>query len=853
MPMPFVYAVGTVASGVGVVNPGIPAGTVADDVLVLFVENEDALGPAAPAGWALIVAQFCNSGSLSRLSVYWKRAATGEAAPTVPDPGDHVVARIVGLRGCTTVGAPTNVVSNTNELTSDTSVSIPGATTKVPNCLILAAFSTGTDVASTAHATGWTNATLANLTERVDNWVIDGLGGGFAVVSGEKALPGAYAATTATCTTAQFKALVSIAFQAAQDYAGPYTRPAPGRISPTGQWRPAPLESPPAVLVPAFGDADASTPPFVKANDVSKAVTTASFTPPVGALLVAFAWHDTAGGNVTNTSLVTDTQGLTWTVQATVSKESDGAGFANGHIQVSTAVVGSSVPMTVTTTGTNTGDPAGLYVRVVTGANTSSPMDATPVENTSTNSAISVNITTANDGARVFLQAIDWNVAAAMTAGANQTAIVSDFIGATDDRIYLGVQNAVTSPAGSVTMSTATPVTGNTNNYVAVALRPAGGATTHNADATLTATATITAAATSDKPADATLTAAAGITTTAASSKPVDAALTGAGTITAGAATTKPVAATLTGTATVTPTATATKPVDAALTATTTITATAAGTKPVAAAVNAVAAVTATATGTKPVDAALSVTATITADAEVVAGAVTIDAAPTFTATITPTAVSTKPVDATLTGTAAVTGTATTTKPVTAALTVTAAASGSAVSTKPVDATRTTTATITGAGTSTKPVAATLTATATITADAVVGAAPVTIDAAPTFTATITPTAASAKPVAATLTGTAAVTAAAAGTKPVESTLTATASITTGVVSVRPAMSTLALTATITAAATVTPLVGPITFRPDTGITPRGSSGTTSRPGSGTTPKPSGITVRPFTGVTQQP
>src|SRR5687768_5907130 len=113
----------------------------------------------------------------------------------------------------------------------------------------------------------------------------------------------------------------------------------------------------------AFGDADASSPAFAKANVAGKNVTTASFTPPVGALLCVWAWHDTAGGNLTNTSQVTDSQGLTWTRHYTVSKQDDGTGAANGHIAFSTAVVASSVPMTVTTTGTNTGNGAGIRVR----------------------------------------------------------------------------------------------------------------------------------------------------------------------------------------------------------------------------------------------------------------------------------------------------------------------------------------------------------------------------------------------------------------------------------------------------------------------------------------------------------
>jgi len=238
MPMPTVYNVGAVGSGTGAVVLGLPAGTVAGDILVLFIESEDVTAVPAMTGWTDVTSVFVASGTVTRLTVRWKRAGPSEGGPTVPDPGDHLVARIVGLRGCVPTGTPWIAVGSNTELVSDTSVSIPGATTAFGDCLILAAFSTGTDVASTAHVTGFANASLAAVTERVDNWVIDGLGGGLGVASGEYAIRGTYSATTATCTTANFKALISVAFQGDGDFAGPHTGPTPGRLGPTGQWRP---------------------------------------------------------------------------------------------------------------------------------------------------------------------------------------------------------------------------------------------------------------------------------------------------------------------------------------------------------------------------------------------------------------------------------------------------------------------------------------------------------------------------------------------------------------------------------------------------------------------------------------
>ena len=61
----------------------------------------------------------------------------------------------------------------------------------------------------------FTNAALASIAERVDNWVSSGTGGGIGAATGEKAAAGAVGATTATLVTGNFKAMISIALQGA--------------------------------------------------------------------------------------------------------------------------------------------------------------------------------------------------------------------------------------------------------------------------------------------------------------------------------------------------------------------------------------------------------------------------------------------------------------------------------------------------------------------------------------------------------------------------------------------------------------------------------------------------------------
>lgn len=347
----------------------------------------------------------------------------------------------------------------------------------------------------------------------------------------------------------------------------------------------------------AFGDPDASTPAYVKANSATKAVTTASFTPPVGARLVAFAVHDTAGGNLTNTSQVTDSQGLTWTRIATHSKQDDGTGANNGHIAVSIATVTSSVPMTVTTTGTNTNNPAGLYVLVATGVDTTTPIDV-QAEGHNTNAVVSQAATVVTNGSRGYIIASDWNLAANMTAGANQTAVVSDGIGAPDMRFYVGRQNAVSAP-GSVTMSTASPTTGNQNNWIVIFLRPAAGGGAPSADASLAVTASFgTASIVQDIGAAAlNVTVTTSVGTTASVAKPVTAAVAVTASVSVSATKDIPTSASL---AVVVSTATTAVPSRIGATS-----------------VAVTASLSTSAASAKPVDASVAITATLTTSAAV--------------------------------------------------------------------------------------------------------------------------------------------------------------------------------------------------------------------------------------------
>jgi hypothetical protein len=251
VPMPSVYAVGAVGSSTGaLINLAIPAGTDANDVVILLHEMDPVLSAAALGaitGYAEVTGSpSSQTGGLpTRLTVRWHRATGPESGTiVVPAVTNHHVCRLIGIRGCVTTGNPWNQAAASLESVSDTSVSIDGLTTTAPDCLVLAAFTTGADSATSQISAGtWANASLASpaVTEQVNNWVASGTGGGIGASIGGKAAAGVVSPTTVTLTTANFKAQFCMALQGAAAPAGglnvmqPHLRPRSAIIR-AGYW-----------------------------------------------------------------------------------------------------------------------------------------------------------------------------------------------------------------------------------------------------------------------------------------------------------------------------------------------------------------------------------------------------------------------------------------------------------------------------------------------------------------------------------------------------------------------------------------------------------------------------------------
>lgn len=209
MAIPTIRAVGAVSAGAAAIAPGLPAGTAVGDLLVMFLESA-ASQPATCSGFtAPVVAN--EAGAVTRATVFY-RIATGTDPTDVPDVGNHVQGRIIGVTAGTFDPVIPFHVDINNDQTATTAVSISGPTTTIDDCLILA-FSAcpGPDALGTTEFSSPANANLSDVTEQIDNSSAAGTGTGILVISGGLATAGAVGATTATAATSLVRANMCLA------------------------------------------------------------------------------------------------------------------------------------------------------------------------------------------------------------------------------------------------------------------------------------------------------------------------------------------------------------------------------------------------------------------------------------------------------------------------------------------------------------------------------------------------------------------------------------------------------------------------------------------------------------------
>lgn len=216
MPAPEVRAVATQTGGASAVSPNIPASAEAGDLLIMVCEsggptaNTEATNALTAEGWTAAPSSPQFKGN-TRLTILY-RIMTGGDPNTTNDTGDHQIARIIAIKkGTYNESAPFNVSAGGTQ-SKTKSVSIPGATTTVNDCLILACASGELPDATSSTEFGEpTNASLTGLVERMDNAMTQGDGGAIYAATGVKATAGAYNATTCTAVTEADRGVISLA------------------------------------------------------------------------------------------------------------------------------------------------------------------------------------------------------------------------------------------------------------------------------------------------------------------------------------------------------------------------------------------------------------------------------------------------------------------------------------------------------------------------------------------------------------------------------------------------------------------------------------------------------------------
>jgi hypothetical protein len=216
MAAPSWVGAGPQAAGRGAVSVAWPAGHQRGDVALLVIESGDTDGTAKPVGWTPVagspVTVAPSTGAGSKLQLLWKRAASAaEPAVALPDLGDHTVACIAVVRGCTNAGSPIHGTATSSKPLATTAVTLPGLTTTAAECLLVLVASRAHDANSTTVFSNPGNPTLMDLVERQETGTNQGHGGGFVIGTGRKVTPGPTGTTAMEMTVSTANACLTVA------------------------------------------------------------------------------------------------------------------------------------------------------------------------------------------------------------------------------------------------------------------------------------------------------------------------------------------------------------------------------------------------------------------------------------------------------------------------------------------------------------------------------------------------------------------------------------------------------------------------------------------------------------------
>jgi hypothetical protein len=180
---------GVFGSGTTSCTAAAPTGgsaPVEGDAAYIIVESSDsttAAGtPNTPSGWTKLLEVTSGAGAtgVTTLTVFGRIVpAGGQGDVTIDGVGNHCGAAmtVVADHG---MGAITDTIIGTvtDHGTGTTGLTTSGITLPHPDCFILWVMGLSDDAADTTNASAQTNANLSSITERIDNTVTAGAGGG---------------------------------------------------------------------------------------------------------------------------------------------------------------------------------------------------------------------------------------------------------------------------------------------------------------------------------------------------------------------------------------------------------------------------------------------------------------------------------------------------------------------------------------------------------------------------------------------------------------------------------------------------------------------------------------------------
>lgn len=193
---------GVVDSGTGAGSLGFNVNSLANDLLIVFIERSFAdTNQSAPSGWTQFSFSPYNDGSGSQCQVFWRRAndtATDDFAIT--DGGNHFRGLGIIIRNASRGDNPFDFVTFGTKTTASGSVTITGGTTSVNECLIISAFSTPID-SNQDPSSQWANSSLVSINNAAIGGTNAGDGGSWSYAYGTKATAGSVSNTTVFTTS----------------------------------------------------------------------------------------------------------------------------------------------------------------------------------------------------------------------------------------------------------------------------------------------------------------------------------------------------------------------------------------------------------------------------------------------------------------------------------------------------------------------------------------------------------------------------------------------------------------------------------------------------------------------------